>query len=287
MALLWTRGIQLWDDVYWSTIFMSKFWSHCLKTQIFDPNLAFNNKKWYWEYFLTNVSTTLILLIGLVGWFVLGFKKRGIELSVGAAVIAGAVVSWATSPFAFRQNFVPGLLCMMFVTPYMSFLLKKPGRELIAVLLLLGLSLHVIVVNGRDAMGELNAKVAANDFANRPKFLDLIPAPSGSLESTCRIPAFAEDRTFVTYDEWFGNPPDFTPVMPKNSEALSFFQPESFAKSLSQSPPASIAFDRFNYPPGWNQVLQEFLRQHRDNYRPVTFPNGQLLFIREDLLRHK
>jgi hypothetical protein len=285
--LLWTSRVQLLDDVYWSSIIMTKYWSHCITTQIYDPNNAFNNKVLYWQYFLRWWWITVIIGGGIVEWVVIGFKKRGVELWVGCAVIVGVIISWATCPFGFLQNFLPGLLCLMFFTPYIAFFLKKPVLQLIAVLVLLGLSVQAIVKNCRDTMEQLKAKVAAVDFAERQKLLDLIPRTERVVGLNESHPCFREDQTFVTYDERWGNPPGFTPIIPKDSGALIFFQPEYFAKSLNQSPPASIAFDEYNYPPGWNQVLQDFLWQHKDNYTAITLTSGQRLFVREDLLIRK
>jgi tetratricopeptide (TPR) repeat protein len=287
-GLLWMRGVRLWDDVYWSMIIMSKYWSHCAKTGGLDPDYLTNSDKtWYWEYFLDNWSMALVLLLGMVGWFAIVLKKRGIEFWLGIALAAGTVISWLISPFAYPQNYVPGLLCLMFFTPYMAFLFKRPVTELLAVSLLLALSLQAVVVSGRKTIDELSSKVAVKDFADRQKLLGLIPRAERVVGMNWSHPCFRIDQTFVAFDEHYGNPWGFGPVIPKDSEVWGFFQPEYFAESLNRSPPASIAIDdaldAHNFPPGWNDVLLAFLIRNKDNYEIVSFPSGHPLFIRRDV----
>jgi hypothetical protein len=169
--------------------------------------------------------------------------------------------------------------------PYVALLLREPILQTVGALLLIFVSLQTSIIGNREVAGELASGVAFKDFVARQGLLDSIPRSERVVGLNKTHPCFREDQTFVTHDGGSGKPPGFTPVLPKGSLVLSYFQPEYLAKSLEQSPPASIAFDSHNYPPGWNRVLENFLRRHADRYKEVKIL-GRVLFIRKDLLEH-
>jgi hypothetical protein len=280
-ALLLTSGVWLWSDVYWSPLFMQKFFAHAART---DPSLT---PQWGTVvfYFSKYPFTALLVLAGVSGWLVTEWRQRGVRLWVGMAVLAGQAVFWGTWRAQFLQFFVPGLFCLALFVPYAGLLLKGPFFQPAGAGMLLIASALMVGTTGRAVLREYASGAAAADFEARGELLKMISRSERVIGIFKTHPCFREDQTFVTYDEYWGTPRGFVPVLPKNSRTFSLFQPDYLQYSLEHSrPPASIALHTANYPPGWNEVLLHYLMQHSALYDRAEFL-GKTIFIRKDLIK--
>ncbi len=285
-VLLATAGTSLWEDVYWSPIIMMKYISYLHEIKLAHaPNLDFA----VGEYFAQFLWIGLLLLLGLVGWFIAEKKTRGIRLWTGGAIIAGVILWWGTSKLPYRQYLVPGLFCLVLFTPYLGVLLKNKAINAAGALLLVALLLHLNVKYTRETAVELASGRFSDEFtfhsfddlAARQKLLNLIPRGELVVGIDYMHPIFRENLTFLTYDL------SYLPVIPINSRVWDLFQARHLEVSLKNVLPASIALPSGAYPPGWNKVLAEFLERHSDRYQAIEYLyrfEGEKIYIRKDLL---
>lgn len=94
-------------------------------------------------------------------------------------------------------------------------------------------------------------------------------------------PLFRRDLTFVTIDER----PGFANLLDEVDPARRHFAPENLHRRLAESPPAYICLKtfEFNGPPGWREILEEFL--HRNAGRYVRLDGYPESWLRADLNR--
>ncbi len=280
-GLLLTSGVWLRDDVYWSAITMEKFFIHCGRTETtLSPQLSTvvsHFTKYWW--------VAMLVLSGISGWLVTEWKRRGVRLWVGAAVIAGVAVYWGTCNQPWKQFLVPGLYCLALFVPYAARIINRPVYRSAATIILVVMATLMVFNNFRRTTIELASGSSFQDFGGRQEFLNHIPRFERVIGFYKTHPCFREDQTFVTWDEQWGNPKGFAPILPENSHADSCFQPGYLKKSLESSPPpASIALDSLHYPAGWNRVLSEYLAMNADLYVKAEVLDCEL-YIRKDLAR--
>lgn len=280
-GLLLTSGVRLWDDLYWSSIIMQRFFIHCARTETSLPTqlttVASHFSKYWW--------VTLLVLAGLAGWLITESKRRAVQLWVGMAVIAGVAVFWGTCSQPWKQFLVPGLYCLALYVPYAARLLKRPLLRSAGAVVLVGMSTVMVFNNFQKTATQLASGASLQDFNVRQGLLNRIPTSERVVGFYKTHPCFREDQTFVTWDEQWGDPKGFTPILPENSRTLSYFQPGFLKQSLENSPPpATIAFDSLNYPPGWNRVLSEYLMRNAGLYVKAEVLDCEI-YIRKDLAR--
>jgi len=279
--LLATAGVRLWDDLYWSPLFMQRYFAFCART---DPSLrpqlttvSFYFSKYWW------IATPFAA--GLACWLVTELKRRQAGLWVGMAVIAGLAVYWGSWKAPFLQFFVPGLFCLALFVPYIGCILKRPAARLAGLSLLIALSSITVVAAALRTQREYASGEASRDFAARQELLSMIPRTEKVVGIYKTHPCFREDLTFVTYDEYWGRPRGFVPVLPENSCAYACFQPDYLQQRLAQSPPpACIALHADNYPPHWNELLIQYLASHSDLYVKAEILD-KIIFLRKDIVK--
>lgn len=280
-SLLLTSSVRLWDDLYWSPVIMQRFYSHCAMTETSLPTqlstVASHFSHYWW--------VAILILAGLSGWLITESKRRGVQLWVGIAIIAGVAVFWGTCNQPWKQFLVPGLYCLALFVPYAARLSRQPLFQSAGTVVLVIMSIFMVFINTRTTATQLASGSSFHDFNARQQLLDNIPRSDRVVGFYKTHPCFREDQTFVTWDEQWGEPKGFTPILPKNSRPFSYFLPENLKQSLETSPPpATIAFDSLNYPPGWNQVLSDYLMRHADLYTKGEVLDCEI-FIRKDLSR--
>ncbi len=278
-GLLLTSRVRLWDDLYWSSIIMQKFFIHCaqtetsLTTQLTTVAFYFS-KYWY---------VAILVLAGLSGWLSTELKRREVPLWVGTAIIAGVAVFLGTCRMPFLQFLVPGLYCLALFVPYAALMIKRPLLQTVGTAVLVIVAALTVFNNVRSTTADRASGFLKKDFYFRQELLKHIPRSGRVIGLFYTHPIFREDQTFVTWDEQWGKPKGFSSILPKNSRAFSYFQPEYLKHSLENSPPpATLTNDSLNYPPGWNQVLSDYLTQHADLYIHAIIM-GKAFFIRRDL----
>ena len=280
-VLLLTSGVWLWNDQFWSNIFLLRFFIYCARTETsLIPQITMVA-----YYFATFWWIALLILAGLSGWLITEWKRRGVQLWVGIAIIVGLAVSWGTCKVPFLQFFIPGLYCLALFVPYIARLLKRPILQWAGTCTVLIMSAVMLFSNFRQVAAELTSGSSFQEFEAREELLKHIPRSERVVGLYKTHPIFREDQTFVTYDEEWGKPKGFLPILPKSSRAFACFQPEYLEQSLENSPPpATISLNSRNYPPGWNQVLSDYLTQHAGIYEKGKFLDRDI-FIRKDLGR--
>jgi len=271
----------LWSDIYWSTIIMQKYFLHCASTETSLPSLL--SRLYY--YFSTYWWIIIAVLAGLSGWLMTESKRRGVQFWVGLGVIIGLSLFWGTCAWPWTQYIVPGLFCLALFMPYIEHLLKRPFYQLAGIALLTILLSLMIISNGLHTIKEYASGSAAHDFSARQEFLHMVPRSERVVGFFMTHPCFREDQTFVTWDERWGSPKGFFPILPKTSKVYSYFQLDWLKHSLDISKlPASISLQAENYPPGWDEYYRAYLLRHIDNYVQADFL-GNVLFIRKDLAK--
>jgi hypothetical protein len=274
--------VMLWDDLYWSSFLMLKFTVHCAGT---EPSFRGNGLTHeVIAYFVHNWWVAVLVAVGVGGWLAAELKSRGVRLWVGTAVLLGVIMSCATGPFPFVQYLVPCLFCLAVFIPYVPMLLKKPFLNLAGTLLLIAITLYFKGIQTSQCAQELATNTAMKEFQVRQSFLDFIPRSERVVGFFNTHPCFREDQTFVTWDEMWGRPRGFTSILPAGSRALACFRPDNLSKSLEEYSPAAIAIDKFNYPPGWDDVLDTFLQTHAGMYAKGELLD-QVIYCRKDLVR--
>ncbi len=277
--LLLTLHLSLWIDLKWSALFMQNFQLHNLNSGL--PPLTHRLA----QYFSSCWWIGLMLAAGIAGWLTVAIKEKGIQLYIGGAVIGGTFIYWLTCRIPGYQYMIPGLCSLVVFMPYAPRLLKNSAAKAAGTILLAALTIVLKVGEIPRATGELATGAALNDFTCRQSFLDMIPRSERIVGLYLTHPCFRRDQTFVTYDERWGNPKGFLPIIPENSPIRQYFQPGNLAESMEISPPAAIAFDSSgNYPSGWNQVLYDFLMRHKDLYVKGNIC-GQSEYMRKDLVK--
>jgi hypothetical protein len=278
-SLLLTSRLWLWDDLFWSPVLMQRFFSHCAKT---ETSLT-TQLSTVASYFLENWWVAILVLAGVSGWLIVESKHKGVRLWVGSGIIAGLAVFWGTCKMPFLQYFIPGLFCFALYVPYAFVLLKRPVFQFAATIVLIGLCMLMVIKNAKVINADLASQVASEDFKVRQELLDHLPRSERVVGFVWTHPCFREDQTFVTWDEAWGEPRGFVPILPKNSRAYACFQPEYLEQSLEQSsPPSWIAIDSTHCPPGWSQLLSTYLDRHAALYRKALF-KGFDVYVRNDL----
>ena len=98
-------------------------------------------------------------------------------------------------------------------------------------------------------------------------------------------PLFRRDLTPVTTDDR----PSLSTFMDEADPTRKIFDREYFRMELEKRPPAFIDLFQLvqNYPPGWVEVAEEFLKRSEGLYVPVESPiiPGNFFFIRKDLYK--
>jgi hypothetical protein len=280
-GLLLTSGVRLWDDLYWSPMMMQRFLFHCLTT---DPSLP-SQLTTVAAHFTIYWWASVVTLAGLSGWVIVEAKRRDVKLWVGIAMLAGVVVFWATCGQPWKQFLVPGLLCLALFAPYAEGHLKRPWLKSAGTAALVILAALMVYLNTLRTAAELSSGAAIHDFNLRQQLLSTIPRSDKVVGFFKTHPCFREDETFVTWDEQWGRPKGFLPILPAGSQARSSFQPDYLRQSLEQStPPAIISFNDRNYPAGWNEVLSDYLAAHQELYEKTEILDCEM-FLRKDLAR--
>jgi hypothetical protein len=68
--------------------------------------------------------------------------------------------------------------------------------------------------------------------------------------------------------------PSFAELIPADDPLHRFFEEEYLKAELRKTPPALIDFFKLtdNYPPGWEAIIYDYVKENRVNYRVVTSP---------------
>jgi hypothetical protein len=280
-CLLLTSHVWLWDDVYWSPVMMQRYFSYCAKT-VTGLSTQLSNVG---SYFLKNWWSAILYGAGISGWLITELKRRDGRLWVGTGILAGIALSWGTVKWPWNQYLLPGLYCLTMFVPYVASLFNRPLYKFAGGIVLISLSTLITISNYKQTSAELASGSAFRDFNARESFLKMIPRNERVVGFFRTHPCFREDLTFVTWDESWGTPKGFAPILPENSRVFAFFQPGYLKKCLEKSvPPASMAGNVDHYPLGWNQVLHDYLMQHSDLYIKEE-GHGNVVFFRKDIAR--
>ncbi len=244
----------------------------------------------------------LLILGGLIGWGVNGFRKGGVVAWTGSGVLIGVVLSLFSLETFLEQYFAPPLLCLALFVPYLFLSCRQFWwRGLLTLVLLLAV-LQADYVQFRLRTGELEETTKAyfdpatesfrgagkiktpptiEVLANMKRILELIPEDEKVVAAGVYHPIFRRDLTFVTYDER----PSFNIILPSTHV---FNRPEYFAEALENDPPAYVCLFKLddNYPVGWQDVGRDFLWRRRDLYQTREI-NGIPVFVRRDLIKRK
>jgi hypothetical protein len=209
----------------------------------------------------------------------------------------------------FEQMLLPVLVVLAFFVPYAGALLRRrsppaqrspPGRRFPWPEVALALATLTSAGAGfAEAKGELRQTCWGRDCESpyiawpsiQPgvatlkeidDLLRLIPPHERVVAMWHRHPLFRRDLTWVTFDERGGYARGMTPDDPLRQR----FDPAVFAEALARTPPAYVSLFLLeeNYPPGWLQVLLEFLQQRAGAYSRFVRQDGDVYFVRNDLL---
>jgi hypothetical protein len=125
------------------------------------------------------------------------------------------------------------------------------------------------------------APVSALESAARiDGLLSLVPPGETVVALWFQHPLFRRDATAIVTDE--GD--SFSLLMPPGEPARRLFDPAAFAEALDRHPPAYVAGFQLaeNYPPGWLEVLDRFLRDRGELYASVP-TRYDAAYVRRDL----
>jgi len=279
--LLLTIQVTLWDDFKWSGLFMLRYFAHVAKTETRLPHLISSVV----HYFSANWWNALLFIAGIAGLIAVEWKKRGAPLFVGPAIALGIILSWATGVMPQNQYLVPGLFCFTLLVPYVPRLINRPFWPILSGFLLVCLGAFTVIGELKSGAAELGNGELPVILQGCDNLLHIIPPHERVVGLWLTHPCFREDQTFMTWDECWGDPKGFLPLLPLNSPARCSFEPGSIAASMEKSPPAAIAFNSSgNYPAGWNEAIANFLQHHADSYKQVSVLDNAI-FIRNDLIK--
>ncbi|MDP8215066.1 MAG: hypothetical protein RAO92_04130 [Candidatus Euphemobacter frigidus] len=289
-------GYSLWENLYRAHLFMLRYKSGIILTAaIFSRKGAL--------FFAARYGYIILLMIaGIAAWGRFSFRQSGVAAWTGCGALGGVICSLPGLNPHFEQYLAPVILVLLLFTPYIYFLVCYRRWQSIIMFLLILVALTAGTLTFPIAVTELSGTLPCPRAPDR-QYLALSPSKKYStMKTLCHIqdlleiipedekvvgiwfghPIFRMDETFVTYDER----PTFINFIGEDEKARGYFSPDYFAGELRRNPPACVCFlnlDR-NYPPGWREIVFEFLKTHQDEYT-LIFQGNLPVHIRNDLLR--
>jgi tetratricopeptide (TPR) repeat protein len=302
--LYWLVGVSIADNFRLSHLLMSRY------------NLDFRNRPFPFRplevagiFISHHWLLTAVLAAGVAGWLRHVWCNPQYSVLPGAGVMLGVLVStfalWRN--LCLEQYMAPVLFCMSFFVPYAfpsptagSLWKWFPRLLIICSAITIFLQIPAAARDFRETPH--NARSSASIICQgkgvqmSPPILSVLKfyesclrfIPSG--ERVVAVwpyhPIFRRDLTWMTADD----EPSFSRYLGPDDPELRNFAPEVFRDALERSPPAYIAPKDLggNYPPGWQQVCDEFLIHHASSYVAVPINSrGTLVYFRRDLVVDK
>lgn len=301
-GLLASQGISLGDML--SMLAFQSRWT--IQRSDYPQTIAEVGAHWLGRHW----PIALIFALGLAGWIVGGRRdllRRQLPL-LGVLVATLLYAVRVKSPF--EQMLMPVLVVLAFFAPYAVALLREPPdlvgaarapvRRRWAELGLAAAAVVAAAVGFADArtgfIGACGGRDCSSPYVQWPQMkpgfdtlkeidelLKLVPQGEPVVAMWYRHPLFRRDLTWMTFDEQ----DSYTRGMSPGDPMLGRFDPRSFRAALEARPPAYVSLlmlDR-NYPPGWIDVLLEFLRERASSYTRHVEQDGDVTFVRNDLVR--
>jgi hypothetical protein len=254
-----------------SHILMLKFYAHVAKTsaEIQDPTLYPIRK--ICSDFPVQVLALLFLFIGSL------FLNKKETMWIYISIFFGILITSYQACMPYRQYltalFIPFLLFSPEMPKQRKIVdsIKLQWISICSLFLVLYLSLRMFVaVLPQFSKGELFYQCL---FENQ--LTEKISRQSRVLSVT--TPLFRFPLMYLTWNEVWGNPPGFEPLVDKSSRLEREFSADNFTQRLSANPPSFIQISR-NLPFSWKSIIFNFVQNNSNIYDCVQI-NGLDTFI--------
>jgi hypothetical protein len=283
------------DNFRLSHVLMARFRMHIASLPLPETPLTL-----VWVFVSHHPVLIMVLAAGIAGWVRNAWRCGGLTHLPGAAILLAVAVSLLVlkTNLLFEQYLAPLLFCTALLAPYIF-----PDREsgpwvrwyrlslLVAAAATIAFQFSSAVQEFRET--PLNVRSACSLIGRKTRVamsppmltilknydacLHLVPKDERVLAVWPYHPLFRRDLTWLTYDEV----PSYGEYLAADDPALKNFAPEVLLEALERTPPAYIVPARLeqNYPPGWKDVCDDFLKRHAPNY-----VKSGVFYFRRDLL---
>lgn len=227
-----------------------------------------------------------IAVLGVAGWAKRSFGSRDTVSLAGAGILAGIAVHCFWIKFHLEQYQTPVYVTLALFAPF-AFSLFGQNTASKAVKTALSLAVLVAVIvqvpaahkefdrtvmnfRGASVTGEVLGPPCVKVLPYYDKLLEVIPKEEKIVALWWNNPLFRMDITGVLGDDR----PSFSALLEKDDPLQRFFKPEYLKAELEKEPPALIDFFMLpdNYPPGWEDILWDYVVKNSDNYRVAVSP---------------
>ncbi len=293
LLLYGLAGGSLLSDVRWGHLFMSKYY-----LTVFNEMSPVSLAKAVLQVLWQNHLLMLLLAGGIAGWVRHALSVSWTETAAGNGVLFGCLVFLSVLNSNFDQYVAPILMCLAFFVPYASKLSEsEPARSYATPVLAIAVfstvcftlpaaatELKATPIDSRSATQNDGTwgLPAVDDLSARQQLLQLIP-PDETVVAVWRYaPLYRRDLTFVTADEI----QSFSLQMDRDAPERRYFETSYLREKLEERPPAMISLFQLelNYPPGWSDVIREFIVRHKGLYRELE-GFSTVVYLRSDLAR--
>ncbi|MEN8149518.1 MAG: hypothetical protein ABFS86_06825 [Planctomycetota bacterium] len=247
---------------------------------------------------LRNLPLLLLVVLGLWG-FGRAIREDGPFRHLGAiGVLLGTVASTLLLRTYMLQYVVPVLTALAAFAVFVPRRFRFRGRDLALSLVTLGavgLGLKLATdefvrtpFNVRDPGGPVARETvvmwkepATEMLAKVQAILDRVPEDERFLASPQMGLIFRRGHTWLTADE----NPSLAGLLPEDDPARRSFEPAQLRERLADRAPAFLCLSALehNFPAGWREIVEEYLRRNRRFYVPV--PGLPEAWLRADLAR--
>jgi hypothetical protein len=247
-----------------------------------------------WGYLASAIFFTLksepllgtIAVLGVAGWARRSFRCRDTVSLAGAGILAGVAVHCFWIRFHLEQYQTPVYVTLALFAPFAFCLFGENAasrgvKAALSLAALVAVIVQVPAVNGELDRTVMNLRGAGGRgvewgppcvevLSYYDKLLEVIPREDKIAVVWYNNPMFRRDITGALGDDR----PSFAELIPADDPLHRFFEEEYLKAELRKTPPALIDFFKLtdNYPPGWEAIIYDYVKENRVNYRVVTSP---------------
>jgi len=271
-ALSSSIGANMLDTLKWSHLLMLKYYQHVAKTvgTIQDPGLC-SLADIFKDYPIQATFFSAFVLLALI--FTNSNTKRILLLSL----LFGMSFSAFKSCMPFRQYLTPVICPAIFFVPEASAFFRVKNNKAyewcasVVCLFIILASLALFLKSSRTAA---TSRLYLQCFLEDNLSGRTNPAGSSLAVTT---PLFRRPLMFLTWNEDWGAPPGWLPLLGEDEQIRSEFSGKKLAEVLQSSKPVFIQVSR-NLPSGWLPEIQKFLQQNHPLYERLVW-NGNEAFL--------
>jgi hypothetical protein len=240
-----------------------------------------------------------ILLLGVIGWARRSWRKMDSTTLAGTGILLGSLILCFIMKFPLEQYQTPIYISLAIFSPFAFAAFEHKsfikGLRLIFTVVVFLFAVGQIPAVGRE-FRETNMNFRDTEKQNSEKsppvitvlsfydkLLSVIPKDEKVIALWVHNPLFRRDITGMTGDDR----PSLTGIISKDDPLNRFFDPAVLIAELEKRPPALIdlVYLNTNYPPGWFEIIADFVFKNPEMYQPIPSPlNSDLEFyLRTDL----